>query len=283
MSEEIKITREEYNHLREWKTRAELRGEKVAELGEKLDAANATVAELREELQECGERIKQEEARANGVGNRIAKEKAEADCKRIRLERDRLTAELESVKRERDEAQRKAMQYRKDFENANHQAQQFYAAGLTLDTDLATARQALETERAAVAALRGELAQARERAEDDSDDLWLETIARIWKRHTGKPWDTRDGETREEGLTANIEALFDQYASLLTAAQGLAEACKATKEAHFSMFTQCCSNPVFNSWGEQVDVTLLNEASAKADATLSAFESETKKETEPKQ
>lgn len=266
MSEEIKITREEYNHLREWKTRAELRGEKVAELGEKLDAANATVAELREELQECGERIKQEEARANGVGNRIAKEKAEADCKRIRLERDRLTAELESVKRERDEARKRCQQLNDSNDSFLQSSTLANAAADKAESDLATARQALETERAAVAALRGELAEARERAEDDSDDLWLETIARIWKRHTGKPWDTRDGETREEGLTANIEALFDKYASLLTCAQGLANRLAATNDRIMAGAAQ--------PWGKILDANR---------AALSAFESATKKETEPKQ
>ena len=39
----------------------------------------------------------------------------------------------------------------------------------------------------------------------------------------------------------------------------LVECIKAMENAHESMFTQCCSNPVYNAWGKQVDVSAMNE------------------------
>ena len=38
----------------------------------------------------------------------------------------------------------------------------------------------------------------------------------------------------------------------------LSDCIKAMENAHESMFTQCCSNPVYNTWGKQVDVSALN-------------------------
>jgi len=38
----------------------------------------------------------------------------------------------------------------------------------------------------------------------------------------------------------------------------LEECIKAMEDAHDSMFTQCCSNPVYNAWGKQVNVSALN-------------------------
>ena len=35
---------------------------------------------------------------------------------------------------------------------------------------------------------------------------------------------------------------------------------QATLDAHESLFSQCCSNPIMNSWGNRVDTTLLNQA-----------------------
>ncbi|MCE9932703.1 hypothetical protein [Aeromonas salmonicida] len=40
-------------------------------------------------------------------------------------------------------------------------------------------------------------------------------------------------------------------------------------EAHDSMFGQCCSNPIYNSWGAQVDVSLINDTRLLADRFLS--------------
>lgn len=43
-----------------------------------------------------------------------------------------------------------------------------------------------------------------EKAEDDSDDLWLVELADVWEKITGKIWDVKDGETRQEGIAANL-------------------------------------------------------------------------------
>ncbi len=40
--------------------------------------------------------------------------------------------------------------------------------------------------------------------------------------------------------------------------------------AHDSMFGQCCSNPIYNSWGAQVDVSLINDTRLLADRFLRA-------------
>lgn len=60
-------------------------------------------------------------------------------------------------------------------------------------------------------ALRAELAAEkakREEAQNDADEEWLDAIGKEWMALTGQPWDTRDGELREEGLKANVSALF---------------------------------------------------------------------------
>lgn len=35
---------------------------------------------------------------------------------------------------------------------------------------------------------------------------------------------------------------------------------QATLDAHESLFAQCCSNPIMNSWGNKVDTSALNDA-----------------------
>lgn len=49
---------------------------------------------------------------------------------------------------------------------------------------------------------------------DAVDDQWLSAIGTAWKRLTGECWETRDGETREEGVSANIGALFQKIEDL---------------------------------------------------------------------
>lgn len=48
----------------------------------------------------------------------------------------------------------------------------------------------------------------------------------------------------------------------------LIELAKAIIKAHTDLFAQCCSNPIYNSWKEEVNLTLLNEAKNKAESTL---------------
>lgn len=38
------------------------------------------------------------------------------------------------------------------------------------------------------------------------------------------------------------------------------DALRAYEKAQEDLFGQCCSNPVFNAWGKQVDMTTFNEA-----------------------
>lgn len=44
----------------------------------------------------------------------------------------------------------------------------------------------------------------------------------------------------------------------------LEECIKAMEEAHESMFTQCWSNPVYNSQGKQIDVSAVNNLQSVA-------------------
>lgn len=48
----------------------------------------------------------------------------------------------------------------------------------------------------------------------------------------------------------------------------LIEALRQWDEVHEDMFVQCCSNPVKNVWGKQVDMTKLNMAHQKAQEVL---------------
>jgi len=65
-------------------------------------------------------------------------------------------------------------------------------------------------------------------------------------------------------LRAENEHLREQEEEMLDKNDGLKNdfgaVCHAIIKAHDSMFVQCCSNPVFNQWGKQVDVTDLNNA-----------------------
>lgn len=56
--------------------------------------------------------------------------------------------------------------------------------------------------------LRQALLEAEEKVAGLIDEQWLDAIAKQWVRLTGKPWETRDGETPEEGRQANIGAIF---------------------------------------------------------------------------
>lgn len=49
---------------------------------------------------------------------------------------------------------------------------------------------------------------------------------------------------------------------------GLTAACEAVVAAHSDLFGQCCSNPITNTWGEEVKVSKLNEAAHLARSAL---------------
>lgn len=49
----------------------------------------------------------------------------------------------------------------------------------------------------------------------------------------------------------------------------------AAREMHDALFSQCCSNPIFNSWGKQLDlssIAQLQEASNNADLLISTLD-----------
>lgn len=46
--------------------------------------------------------------------------------------------------------------------------------------------------------------------------------------------------------------------------ENLKAACRKIIEAHDSLFSQCCSNPIKNTWDKEVDCTLINEANLLA-------------------
>lgn len=200
---------------------------------------------------------------------------------------DRLAAELATVKRERDEAralQKHTLDNVKLWENAATDAQ----------SDLATARQALETERAAVEALRGELAEARaaitpkiSTVHPDHLEFLTHHCARLavgechstecmrrggwhpaleetpnYERATCPAFELETTQRHIDVMRAKNETLSANYASLLTCAQGLAE--------RAALFQRV--NPGWHD--EKLDAALL---------AFRPFESATKKETEPKQ
>lgn len=73
----------------------------------------------------------------------------------------------------------------------------------------------------------------REDAENASDDIWIATIAKHWNQVTGKPFDERDGESREEAIAHCVcevtQEIEDQGQQL-----GEAQQCIATLKAELS-------------------------------------------------
>jgi hypothetical protein len=65
--------------------------------------------------------------------------------------------------------------------------------------------------------------------------------------------------------------LQEELAELRRVAGELAGGCVATERAHASLFGQCLSNPVFNTWGKDVNLRLLNEAYELSIAALAEY------------
>lgn len=78
--------------------------------------------------------------------------------------------------------------------------------------------------------LESQLREANKR-EHDVDEEWLSAIGTAWMRLTGKHWETRDGETRDEGLNHNIGALFQHIEELGEQLRELEAHCAAMREA----------------------------------------------------
>ena len=57
-------------------------------------------------------------------------------------------------------------------------------------------------------------------------------------------------------MSETVEALAELQARLADAELAL----RKMVSAHDSIFSQCCSNPIYNAWGRQVDVSVFNEA-----------------------
>lgn len=49
---------------------------------------------------------------------------------------------------------------------------------------------------------------------NDIDEEWLSAIGERWMAVTGHPWETKDGETRGDGLRNNIAALMQHIETL---------------------------------------------------------------------
>ena len=96
----------------------------------------------------------------------------DSDYRALLVEKNRLQSELEQARKERDVAQ---------------------------------------SELAVCCEDRDARALERDEAENRVDEQWLEAISKHWVELTGKLWETLDGETREEGVMANIGALFQQF------------------------------------------------------------------------
>jgi hypothetical protein len=78
-------------------------------------------------------------------------------------------------------------------------------------------------------------------------------------------------ESIEAKLSAAETALAAQTAENARLRGLLDGLIKSIKSAHESMFTQCLSNPIKNTWGKEVDVSLLNQASCDADSAAAAL------------
>lgn len=57
--------------------------------------------------------------------------------------------------------------------------------------------------------------EVAEKLTDADDNEWLDAIGTQWMKLTGRPWETRDGETASEGREANIGALFARLEELV--------------------------------------------------------------------
>lgn len=66
------------------------------------------------------------------------------------------------------------------------------------------------------------------------------------------------GELERQRKT--IEGLERMIVTMTQENRELMKALQAYEEAQSDLFGQCCSNPVFNAWGKQVDMTKLNHA-----------------------
>lgn len=66
------------------------------------------------------------------------------------------------------------------------------------------------------------------------------------------------GDTFEDGVRALIAELKEARSTLDTYHKTLQKASAKMRDAHSSMFEQCCSNPVRNAWGKEVDVGGIN-------------------------
>lgn len=79
----------------------------------------------------------------------------------------------------------------------------------------------------------------------------------------------RDCRNERDALAVECEGLRE----------ALAKSSAAMKAAHNSMFTQCLSNPVLNTWGQPVNMSAINELQKAASDADTALAANTTKET----
>ena len=76
----------------------------------------------------------------------------------------------------------------------------------------------------------------------------------------------------EQTVIADRLKAMQERDALRAMAIQLRSALRDYEGARDGMFAQCCSNPVFDTWGRQVDMTLLNDAHQAAERALKAAE-----------
>lgn len=74
----------------------------------------------------------------------------------------------------------------------------------------------------------------------------------------------------EQVLIADRRAAMQERDQLRALVLQLRSALRDHEQARDAMFAQCSSNPVFDGWGRQVDMTLLNDAHVAAERALRA-------------
>ena len=67
-----------------------------------------------------------------------------------------------------------------------------------------------------------------------------------------------------------IRAVDFDFPALLARLRELEAVAEKARDAHADMFHQCLSNTVYNTWGQPVNLTKINEMGSAADAALAA-------------
>lgn len=96
----------------------------------------------------------------------------------------------------------------------------------------------------------------------------LEPIAKAADNYA----DCADEKYIDDDATVSVADLRNIRAALAEPVPvSVRDALEAINAAHTAMFAQCCSNPITNAWGKEVDVSALNEAHRLAEIALASL------------